>query len=209
MLWEQLPTELQEVVLKQLFVPDSTGFIEPRHWKCVCNHQFLRAATELRRRLRCYKRAGALGRFWRHDDYSFYVFIEEVTQIGVDHARLRHSIGGFPHDIWMNLITRVHDMIKDEWEKKTWRLRRVWDTLGARSSSFHRSVAVDTILRAKLCADDRRAVVTFMDSLFGYLHQYAVFAPGGNRALRVRDVLIARLDEVARDEPRGLNVGAP
>lgn len=44
-MWEHLPTELQEVVLKQLFVPDSTGFIEPRHWTCVCNHHFLRAAA--------------------------------------------------------------------------------------------------------------------------------------------------------------------
>lgn len=208
-MWEHLPTELREVVLKQLFVPDSTGFIEPRHWTCVCNHHFLRAAAELRRRLRCYERARVLGRCRHHTDRSFYAFIGEVTQIGVDHARLRHSIGGFPHDIWLNLITRVHDMIKDEWEKKTWRLRRVWDALGARPSIFLRSVAVDTILRAKLCADDLRAVVTFMDSLFGYLHQYCVFAPGGNRVLRVREVLRARLDEVARDGPRGLNVGAP
>ena len=44
-MWEHLPTELREVVLKQLFVPDSTGFIEPRHWTCVCNHHFLRAAA--------------------------------------------------------------------------------------------------------------------------------------------------------------------
>jgi len=211
MLWEQLPTELQEAVLKQLFVPDSAGFIEPRHWKCVCNHHFLRAAAELRRRLRCYERARVLGRCRHHTDRSFYAFIREVTQIGIDHARLRHSIGGFTYDIWLNLITRVHDMIKAEWEtSRTCRLRRVWDALGARRSGFHRSVAVETIVDAELREDDLKAVINFMDSLFGYLHQYGVCAPGSGIAhLRVREVLRARLDEVARDEPRGLNVGAP
>ncbi|MBN37121.1 MAG: hypothetical protein CMI29_01510 [Opitutae bacterium] len=210
-MWEQLPHELQEVVLKQLFVPDSTGFIEPRHWKCVCNRQFLRAATELRRRLRCYERARVLGWCRHHTDRSFYAFIREVTQIGVDHARLRHSTSGFPHAIWLNLITRIHDMINEEWatQRGCARLQRLWGTLGARSSVFHRSVAVETIVDAKLCEDDLKAAITFMDSLFGYLHQYGVFAPGSSIAhLRVREVLIARLDEVARNGPRGLNVGA-
>lgn len=210
-MWEHLPTELQEVVLKQLFVPDSTGFIEPRHWTCVCNHHFLRAAAELRRRLRCYERARVLGWCRHHTDRSFYAFIREVTQIGVDHARLRHSIGGFPHAIWLNLITRVHDMINEEWAmSRTAKLQRLWGTLGARRSGFHRSVAVETIVDAELREDDLKAVITFMDSLFGYLHRYCVCAPGSGIAhLRVREVLRARLDEVARDEPRGLNVGAP
>ena len=208
-MWEHLPTELQEAVLKQLFAPDPTGFIEPRHWTCVCNHHFLRAAAELRRRLRCYERARVLGWCRHYTDRSFYAFIRGVTQIGVDHARLRRR-NGFPHAIWLNLTTRIHDMINEEWAtSRTPRLERLWGTLGARRSAFHRSVAVETIVDAKLCADDLRAVITFMDSLFGFLHQYGVCAPGGNRLLRVREVLIARLDEVARDGPRGLNVGAP
>ena len=209
-MWEHLPTELQEAVLKQLFAPDPTGFIEPRHWTCVCNHHFLRAAAELRRRLRCYERARVLGWCRHYTDRSFYAFIREVTQIGVDHARLRR-LSGFPHAIWLNLTTRIHDMINEEWAtSRTPKLQRVWGTLGARRSAFHRSVAVETIVDAKLCAEDLRAVITFMDSLFGYLHQYGVCAPGSGIALlRVREVLIARLDEVARDGPRGLNAGAP
>lgn len=209
-MWEQLPTELQEVVLEQLFAPDATGFIEPRHWTCVCNHHFLRAAAELRRRLRCYERARVLRGRLHHGNRSFYAFIREVTQIGIDHARLRRSLSGFPYVIWLKLSALIHHMINEEWAtRNVARLRRVWDTLGARHSSFYRSVAVETIVEAKLCADDLRGVIQYMDALFGCLHYYCVRAPGGNRCLRVREVLIERLDEVARDGPRGLNVGAP
>lgn len=168
-MWDALPAELQAAIVALVFDPDASGHVHPGLLLHLPSQQFAHAASELKRRCGCYRRARALARASRMHVAFPSSFVEDLTRVAIDHALLRRR-DGFPSDLYVELKGCVQAVINDLIVEG--RVPALWAALGFGVSVFHGSVAAETLHAAALRQEDADRAIAFLHGLFLYLHAY-------------------------------------
>lgn len=197
-MWDALPAELQAAIVVRVFDPDASGHVPPGLLRHLPSQQFARAASELKRRCGCYRRARALAiRSWMHVAFPCSL-VEGLARVAIDHALLRRR-GGFPSDLYVELhgcVKAVTGQLIVEG-----RVSALWAALGFGRAVFHRSVAAEALHAAALRQEDADRAIAFLNGLFVYLHAHERIRRSNDHGplLKVKRVLRDRLGAIERE----------
>tara|TARA_B100001109_G_C18795419_1_gene442213 strand:- start:304 stop:927 length:624 start_codon:yes stop_codon:yes gene_type:complete len=181
-MWHDLPTDLQDLIATLVFVPDKSGFLDPRILGHYPNRKFLAFASELRRRVTLFKRARQLtsnAELLNESSYSTRVLLDMMrglVSVAIDHVRLFGHKANSPFPFGLLFHIRNYTRLAFRQELIKYRtVRRAWVMLGRRFNHmfiddyFGGPSAVDIILAANLTQFQQRSVANLLAQMFQYL----------------------------------------